>query len=85
MKQEYVSTRYRLYRAIHEADPDFVMRDVLMLDSGEGQAFGHYTEVIRSTFRSFYAIFVKVGLFLNDYLVQYRTQTKGCYVPSRMA
>ena len=67
LKQEYVSARYRLYRATHEDDPEFLMRDVLMLDSGEGQALGHYTEDVRSAFRSAYAIFDKVGLFLNDY------------------
>ena len=67
MKQEYISARYRLYRATHEDDSNFMMRDVLMLDSGEGQALGHYTEDLRSAFRSTYAIFDKVGLFLNDY------------------
>ena len=67
LKQEYVSARYRLYRATHEDDPEFIMRDVLMLDSGEGQALGHYTEDLRSAFRSTYAIFDKIGLFLNDY------------------
>lgn len=67
LKQEYISTRYRLYRAIHEEDSDFLMRDVLMLDSGEGQLLGHYTEDLRSAFRSSYAIFDKIGLFLNDY------------------
>lgn len=67
MKQEYVSARYRLYRATQVADPDFIMRDVLMLDNGEGQALGHYTENLRSAFRSSYSIFDKIGLFLNDY------------------
>ena len=67
MKQEYVSARYRLYRATHEDDPDFVMRDVRMLDSGEGQVLGHFTEDLRSAFRSAYAIFDKIGAFLNDY------------------
>ena len=67
MKQEYVSARYRLYRATHEGDPEFLMRDVLMLDSGEGHLLGHYTEDLRSAFRSSYAIFDKIGLFLNDY------------------
>ena len=67
MKQEYVSARYRLYRAIHEDAPDFLMGNVLMLDSGEGQLLGHYTEDLRSAFRSAYAIFDKIGLFLNDY------------------
>ena len=67
MKQEYISARYRLYRATHEGDPEFLMRDVLMLDSGEGQVLGHFTEDLRSAFRSSYAIFDKVGLFLNDY------------------
>jgi len=67
LKQEYVSARYRLYRAMREKDPEFVMRDVLLLDSGEGQVLGHHTEELRASFRSAYAIFDKVGLFLNDY------------------
>ncbi|MCY4589826.1 MAG: LA2681 family HEPN domain-containing protein [Alphaproteobacteria bacterium] len=67
LKQEYVSARYRLYRAIHEQASEFVMRDVLLLDSGEGQILGHYTEELRASFRSTYAIFDKAGLFLNDY------------------
>ena len=67
LKQEYISSRYRLYRAIHEDEPEFLMRDVLMLDSGEGQALGHYTEDLRAAFRSAYSIFDKIGLFLNDY------------------
>ena len=67
LKQEYVSARYRLYRAIHQHDPDFLMGEVLMLDSGEGQALGHYSEDLKSAFRSAYSIFGKVGLFLNDY------------------
>ena len=67
LKQEYISSRYRLYRAIHEDEPGFLMRDVLMLDSGEGQALGHYTEDLRAAFRSAYSIFDKIGLFLNDY------------------
>lgn len=78
MKQEYVSARYRLYRATHENDPAFIMRDVLMLDCGEGQALGHYTEDLRSAFRSSYAIFDKIGLFLNDYL-QLGIDTRNVY------
>ena len=67
MKQEYVSARYRLYCAIHSEEPTFLMRDVLILDSGEDQSLGHYTEDLRSSFRSSYALFDKIGLFLNDY------------------
>ena len=67
MKQEYISARYRLYKGLTEKNPDYIMRDVLMLDSGEGQALGHYTEDLRAAFRSSYAIFDKIGLFLNDY------------------
>ena len=43
------------------------MREAHMLDSGEGQLLGHFTEELRSSFRSAYAIFGKVALFLNDY------------------
>ena len=67
LKQEYVSARYRLFHAIHRHDLEFIMRDVLMLDSGEGQALGHYSEDLKSAFRSAYSLFDKVGLFLNDY------------------
>ena len=67
LKQEYVSARYRLYRATHEDEPEFMMRDVLMLDSGEGQVLGHFTEDLRSAFLTTYGIFDKIGLFLNDY------------------
>ena len=67
LKQEYVSARYRLYRALLGRDPEVVMRDVLMLDSGEGQLLGHYTDDLRTSFRSAYGVFDKVGLFLNDY------------------
>ena len=63
MKQEYVSARYRFYRATHQHDPDFLMREVLMLDSGEGQALGHYSEDLKSAFRSAYSLFDKIGLF----------------------
>ena len=67
LKQEYVSARYRLYRAARHDDPDFVMRDVLMLEGDGYQILGHGTEDLRSAFRSAYSIFDKVGLFLNDY------------------
>lgn len=67
LKQEYISARYRLYCAIHRSRPTFLMRDVLMLDGGVNQALGHYTEDLRSAFRSSYSLFDKIGLFLNDY------------------
>ena len=67
LKQEYVSARYRLYSATHQHDPDFLMSEVLMLDSGEGQALGYYSEDLKSAFRSAYSLFDKIGLFLNDY------------------
>ena len=43
------------------------MDEVLLLDSGEGQALGHYSEDLKSAFRSTYSLFDKIGLFLNDY------------------
>lgn len=67
LKQEYVSARYRLYRATHESDPEFLKGEVLMLNSGADQALGHFTEELKSAFLSAYAILDKVGLFLNDY------------------
>ena len=68
LKQEYVSARYRLFVAIHDKAPNFVMREVLMLDGGEDQILGHSTEELRSAYRSAYSIFDKIGIFLNSYL-----------------
>ena len=48
MKLEYVSARYRLYRASHENDPDFMMRDVLLLEGNVSQALGYQTADLRS-------------------------------------
>ncbi len=78
LKQEYVSARYRLYRAIYEQGPEFAMRDVLLLDSGEGQILGHYTEDLKTSFRYSYAIFDKVGLFLNDYFGLVSRRRNNC-------
>ena len=67
LKQEYVSARYRLYRALHLDEPEYIMKDVLLLSSGEGQVLGHHTEELRSAFRGAYSIFDKIALFLSDY------------------
>ena len=68
LKQEYVSARYRVFVAIHNKAPEFIMREVLLLDGGENQVLGHQTEELRSAYRSVYSIFDKIGIFLNSYL-----------------
>ena len=67
LKQEYVSARYHLYRAIDEPASSFLNRDVLLFDIEDGGVYGHHTEELKSAFRSAYALFDKIGLFLNDY------------------
>lgn len=68
LKQEYVSARYRLFVAIHNRSPDFIMRDVLLLDGGQNQILGHQADELRSAYRSVYSIFDKISIFLNSYL-----------------
>ena len=67
LKQEYVGSRYLLYRAMNEKGSRFVNRDVLLLDAMDGSVYGHHVEELKLAFRSAYAIFDKIGLFLNDY------------------
>ena len=67
LKQEYVSSRYHLYSAMNEVANRFLNRDVHLFDIEDGSAYGHHTEELKSAFRSAYAIFDKIGLFLNDY------------------
>lgn len=76
LKQEYVSARYRLYRVSHEKDPVFLTRDVLMLAGENDQVLGHCTEELRAAFRGAYALFDKIGLFLNDYFQAGRPERK---------
>ena len=67
LKQEYVSSRYHLYSAMNEAANCFLNRDVLLFDIEDGSVYGYHTEELKAAFRSAYAIFDKIGLFLNDY------------------
>ncbi|MDE0143671.1 MAG: LA2681 family HEPN domain-containing protein [Caldilineaceae bacterium] len=68
LKQEYVSARYRLFVAMHKKAPDFLMRDVLLLDGGQDQILGHQADELRSAYRSVYSMFDKISIFLNSYL-----------------
>lgn len=67
LKQEYMSSRYHLYSAMNEAANCFLNRDVLLFDIEDGSVHGYHTEELKAAFRSAYAIFDKIGLFLNDY------------------
>ena len=67
LKQEYISARYQLYRAMYGEYPEFLTRDVLMLSGANDQALGYYTEDLKSALRSSYALFDKIGLFINDF------------------
>ena len=84
LKQEYVSARNRLFRALHINDPDYIMRDVLMFATSEGQVLGHHTEELRSALRAAYSIFDKLSLFFKR-LFQARTQTVACQLYERLA
>ena len=68
LKQEYVSARYRLFVAVHNRAPDFIMRDVLLLDGGQDQILGHQADELRSAYRSAYSMFDKISIFLNSRL-----------------
>ncbi len=67
IKQEFVSARYEFYTAVRKLDLEYIMKDVLLIDTGENHKFGHYTAKFRYSFRSIYSIFDKIALFLNDY------------------
>ena len=69
LKQEYISARFRLYQ-YQSLDPlkgHFTDREALILDSADGGEFGHHVDQLRTAFRSAYALFDKLALFLNDY------------------
>ena len=67
LKQEYVSARYRLFKSLDGLDGHFVDRDVLLFDNADAAEFGHLIDELKIAYRSAYALFDKIGLFLNDY------------------
>ena len=69
LKQEYISARYGVYQ-YQRMDPlkgHFTDREVLILDNTDGGEFGHHVAQLKTAFRSAYALFDKIALFLNDY------------------
>ena len=68
LKQEYVSARYRLFVAMHNRAPDFIMQDVLLLDGGQDQVLGHQADELRTAYKSAYSMFDKISIFLNSRL-----------------
>ena len=69
LQQEYISARYSVYqyRWMDPLKGHFTDREVLILDSADGGEFGHYVDQLKTAFRSAYALFDKIALFLNDY------------------
>lgn len=67
LKEEYINSRYHLYSAMNATANRFLNRNVLLFDIEDGSVYGHHTEELKLAFRSAYAIFDKIGLFLNDY------------------
>ena len=69
LKQEYISARFHLcqYQAFDSLRGHFTDREVLILDNVDGGEFGHHVDQLKTAFRSAYALFDKIALFLNDY------------------
>ena len=69
LKQEYISARFRIYQYQSSDFPEghFTDRGVLILDNADGGEFGHHVDQLKTAFRSAYALFDKIALFLNDY------------------
>ena len=69
LKQEYISARFQTYQyqAFDFLRGHFTDREVLILDNADGGEFGHHVDQLKTAFRSAYALFDKIALFLNDY------------------
>ncbi len=67
MKQEYSSARYHLYGAVSKMVDRFVDSDTFLVNLEDGSAYGHDIEKLKLAFRSAYALFDKIALFINEY------------------
>ena len=67
MKQEYFSARYHLYGAVSKRVDRFVDRETYLVNLEDGSVYGHYIEELKLAFRSAYALFDKIALFINEY------------------
>jgi len=70
LKQEYVSSRYLLWKGVTESEKyskHFSDNDVLLLNTLDYPEYGLATEKIKIAFRTIYSIFDKIAYFINDY------------------
>ncbi|GAL02947.1 hypothetical protein JCM19237_5840 [Photobacterium aphoticum] len=68
IKQEYITSRYMLFKSIHEPNRHFIDDEVLLLNGFDGVYFGYKEELLKTSYRLTYSIFDKISYFINDYM-----------------
>ncbi|MXX65801.1 MAG: hypothetical protein F4Z40_02025 [Chloroflexi bacterium] len=67
LKHEFVCARYRLYKGMRREGPEFVVRDVLLKKGAIDQLLDFQIDELRAAYRSAYALFDKIALFVDEY------------------
>jgi tetratricopeptide (TPR) repeat protein len=68
MQQEYASARWALYEALTPEDDHFSDSGLAPHDTGDEPLYGLRIERLKTAFRTAYAMFDKIGFFLNAWL-----------------
>lgn len=67
IKQEYCSARFMIYDGINTSEMHYSDKDVYMVNTLDYPVYGLGIEKIKSGYRSIYALFDRIGYFLNEY------------------
>lgn len=69
IKQEYCSARFMIYEGIQNSnfEAHFSDKDVFLINTLDYPVYGLKIEMIKSAYRTIYALFDRIGFFLNEY------------------
>lgn len=67
IKQEYCSARYILYEGIYNNNNHFSDENVYLVNTIDYPKYGLNIEKVKAAYRSAYALFDRIGYFLNKY------------------
>jgi len=68
IKQEFVSARFQIYKAISSEGVHYSDEEVYLGNGLDGTLYGWSIEQAKMAFKSVYSIFDRIGFFLNEYL-----------------
>ncbi|MFJ1628322.1 LA2681 family HEPN domain-containing protein [Marinilactibacillus psychrotolerans] len=67
IKQEYCSARFMIYDGIQNNNVHFSDKNVFLVNTLDYPIYGYSIEKVKSSYRTIYSLFDRIGYFLNEY------------------